>query len=113
MKKSDFTYDLPEELIAQAPLAERSASRLLLVPPAPAPFYDRQVRDLAELLQPGDLLGIFQSGAYARTASPHGFLSHAAPAEVVVGAGVARLVRRRGRDEDALSDQIVDHGDQP
>ena len=56
MKKSDFTYDLPEELIAQAPLAERSASRLLLVPPAPAPFDDRQVRDLAELLQPGDLL---------------------------------------------------------
>ena len=64
-------------------------------------------------MQAGDLLGIFQSGAYARTASPHGFLSHAAPAEVVVDAGVARLVRRRGRDEDALADQIVDHGDQP
>ena len=29
MKKSDFHYDLPEDLIAQAPLAERSASRLL------------------------------------------------------------------------------------
>ena len=56
LKKSDFTYDLPEELIAQAPLAERSASRLLLVPPAPASFDDRQVRDLAELLQPGDML---------------------------------------------------------
>ncbi|QNH12463.1 tRNA preQ1(34) S-adenosylmethionine ribosyltransferase-isomerase QueA [Xanthomonas sp. SI] len=56
LKKSDFRYELPEELIAQAPLAERSASRLLLVPPAPAPFADRQVRDLPELLQPGDLL---------------------------------------------------------
>ncbi|RBD72461.1 hypothetical protein BRM24_01965, partial [Xanthomonas oryzae pv. oryzae] len=31
MKKSDFHYDLPEELIAQAPLAERAASRLLVV----------------------------------------------------------------------------------
>jgi S-adenosylmethionine:tRNA ribosyltransferase-isomerase len=56
MKKSDFHFDLPEELIAQAPLPERSASRLLLVPPAPAPFEDRHIRDLPELLQPGDLL---------------------------------------------------------
>ena len=56
MKKSDFNYHLPPELIAQAPLAERSASRLLLVPPGGAPFDDRRVRDLPELLQPGDLL---------------------------------------------------------
>jgi S-adenosylmethionine:tRNA ribosyltransferase-isomerase len=56
MKKSDFHYDLPEELIAQAPLAERSASRLLVVPPAPAAFEDRRIRDLPELLAPGDLL---------------------------------------------------------
>lgn len=50
LKKSDFNYDLPAELIAQAPLAERSASRLLLVPPAPAAFTDLQVRDLPSLL---------------------------------------------------------------
>ncbi|MCW4454006.1 tRNA preQ1(34) S-adenosylmethionine ribosyltransferase-isomerase QueA [Flavobacterium sp. MXW15] len=56
MKKSDFHYDLPESLIAQAPLPERSASRLMVVPPAPAAFADRHVRDLPELLQPGDLL---------------------------------------------------------
>jgi len=56
LKKSDFHYDLPTELIAQAPLPERSASRLLLVPPAPAAFADRHVRDLPDLLQPGDLL---------------------------------------------------------
>ncbi|KAA8918321.1 tRNA preQ1(34) S-adenosylmethionine ribosyltransferase-isomerase QueA, partial [Xanthomonas sontii] len=56
MKKSDFHYDLPEDLIAQEPLAERSASRLLLVPPAPAAFADRHVRDLPELLRAGDLL---------------------------------------------------------
>jgi S-adenosylmethionine:tRNA ribosyltransferase-isomerase len=56
VKKSDFHYELPPELIAQAPLPERSASRLLVVPPAPAPFVDGGIRDLPRLLQPGDLL---------------------------------------------------------
>ena len=56
MKKSDFHYPLPPELIAQAPLPERSASRLLVVPPGAAAFDDRHVRDLPQLLAPGDLL---------------------------------------------------------
>ncbi|MEZ0472142.1 tRNA preQ1(34) S-adenosylmethionine ribosyltransferase-isomerase QueA [Luteimonas salinilitoris] len=56
MKKSDFHYDLPPELIAQAPLPERSASRLLVAPPREGAFDDRRVRDLPALLQPGDLL---------------------------------------------------------
>jgi S-adenosylmethionine:tRNA ribosyltransferase-isomerase len=56
MKKSDFHYDLPPELIAQAPLAERSASRLLHVPAPPAGLADHHVRDLPSLLQPGDLM---------------------------------------------------------
>ena len=56
LKKSDFHYELPEELIAQAPLAERSASRMLLVPPGGGAFADLHVRDLPGLLQPGDLL---------------------------------------------------------
>lgn len=56
MKKSDFHFELPPELVAQAPLPERSASRMLVVPPAPAAFSDRQVLDLPEFLRPGDLL---------------------------------------------------------
>ena len=56
LKKSDFHYDLPPELIAQAPLAERSASRLLVVPPDAPPYADRIVRDLPEYLRAGDLL---------------------------------------------------------
>ena len=56
MKKSDFNYELPEALIAQAPLPERSASRLLVVPPQGAAFVDQQVRDLTQWLRPGDLL---------------------------------------------------------
>ena len=56
MKKSDFHFELPPELVAQEPLPERSASRLLVVPPAPAPFEDRGIRDLPGLLRAGDLL---------------------------------------------------------
>ncbi|WCE03213.1 tRNA preQ1(34) S-adenosylmethionine ribosyltransferase-isomerase QueA [Pseudoxanthomonas sp. JBR18] len=56
MKKSDFHYDLPPELIAQAPLPERSASRLLIVPPGDAPMADLHVRDLVAQLDAGDLL---------------------------------------------------------
>ena len=52
----------------------------------------------------GDLVGIFQSGAYARSASPLAFLSHATPPEVWVSAGEDRLVRRRGEVEDYLRD---------
>jgi diaminopimelate decarboxylase len=52
----------------------------------------------------GDLFGIFQSGAYARTASPLGFLSQPSPAEVMVQDGKAALARRRGTYEDALRD---------
>ena len=56
MKKSDFHFDLPPELIAQTPLAERSASRLLVVDAATQRFEDRRFTDLVELLSPGDLL---------------------------------------------------------
>lgn len=54
----------------------------------------------------GDVLGVFQSGAYGRSASPLGFLSRRAPAEVVVDAGQARLIRRSGALDDTLADQL-------
>jgi S-adenosylmethionine:tRNA ribosyltransferase-isomerase len=56
MKKSDFQFELPTELIAQAPLPERSASRLLVVPPAPAAFADCMIRELPSFLREGDLM---------------------------------------------------------
>ncbi|GAP67226.1 S-adenosylmethionine:tRNAribosyltransferase-isomerase [Mizugakiibacter sediminis] len=56
MKKSDFHYDLPAELIAQAPLPERSASRLLVLDAAARAWQDRTMRELPQLLRPGDLL---------------------------------------------------------
>jgi diaminopimelate decarboxylase len=54
----------------------------------------------------GDLVAVFQSGAYARAASPLGFLSHPAPPEVWVDHGHSQLVRRRGTYDDYLRDQL-------
>lgn len=56
MKKSDFDFELPPELIAQAPLAERSASRLLLLDAQNGTREDRLFRELPDFLRPGDLL---------------------------------------------------------
>jgi S-adenosylmethionine:tRNA ribosyltransferase-isomerase len=54
--RADFSYELPEELIAQTPLAERSASRLLVLDGKTGESSDRSIRDLPELARPGDLL---------------------------------------------------------
>ncbi len=56
MHKHDFHFDLPPELIAQAPLPQRSASRLLLVDASVPQLEDRRFVDLPELLRAGDLL---------------------------------------------------------
>jgi len=56
MRRADFSYELPTELIAQHPLATRSASRLLCLDGSDGGLSDRQFTDLPDLLQPGDLL---------------------------------------------------------
>ncbi len=56
MKRAEFNYELPPELIAQAPLEERSASRLLCLDRRTGEVRDRQFVDLPALLRPGDLL---------------------------------------------------------
>jgi S-adenosylmethionine:tRNA ribosyltransferase-isomerase len=61
MQLSDFDYELPAELIAQYPLAKRTASRLLDViqnstEKSKAIFHDRIFTEIEELLLPGDLL---------------------------------------------------------
>ena len=55
MKVDLFDFDLPEDRIALRPAEPRDAARLLVVRPGEA-FADRIVRDLPELLSPGDLL---------------------------------------------------------
>jgi S-adenosylmethionine:tRNA ribosyltransferase-isomerase len=56
MHRSDFSYELPPELIAQHPLADRSASRLLCVDGATGALRDSQVRAFPTELRAGDLL---------------------------------------------------------
>ena len=56
MLRSDFHYELPPDLIAQAPLEERRASRLLVLDGATGATQDRLFGDLPELLRAGDLL---------------------------------------------------------
>lgn len=56
MKTSDFYYDLPEELIAQDPLEDRSNSRLLVLDRKAGEREHRVFRELVEFLSPGDCL---------------------------------------------------------
>jgi S-adenosylmethionine:tRNA ribosyltransferase-isomerase len=56
MKRTDFHYELPPELIAQEPLAQRSDSRLLCFDRQSGSLSDRKFNDLPGLLNPGDLL---------------------------------------------------------
>ena len=56
MRRADFTFELPPELIAQAPLPERSDSRLLCLDGATGQLADRLFTDLPTLLEPNDLM---------------------------------------------------------
>ena len=56
LNKHDFHFDLPPELIAQAPMPERSGSRLLLADGGSKRIEDRRFVELPELLRAGDLL---------------------------------------------------------
>lgn len=56
MKRQDFYYDLPPELIAQEPLKERDHSRLLVLDRKNGTRSDRHFYDIEEFLQPGDCL---------------------------------------------------------
>jgi S-adenosylmethionine:tRNA ribosyltransferase-isomerase len=56
LRVADFDYDLPEELIAQQPPAERGGSRMLVVDRSTGALNDSSFRDLPCLLRPGDLL---------------------------------------------------------
>ena len=58
MKTAEFDYALPEELIAQHPLPERSASRLLRLDGASGAIEDRRFADLPRLIGPADLMVI-------------------------------------------------------
>src|SRR4051812_48728199 len=76
MDLSSFDYHLPDELIAQEALADRAASRMLVVHRAEGRWEDRSFRDLPEFLTPGDCLvlndsRVFPARLYGHRAGVH------------------------------------------
>lgn len=88
MLVSDFHYELPQELIAQEPLPDRAASRMLHLSAATGAFEDKHFRDFPDILRPGDLVvfnntRVFPARLYGRRGglksqpvSPHNPAAH-------------------------------------
>lgn len=110
MKKQDFYFDLPADLIAQYPLKNRSDSRLLCYNRKQKNQYDHNhFRDLADFLNPGDLLVMNNSKVIAarlhghklsggkvellieRVTSPFTFLAHIKASKALKAGGMIQL----------------------
>ena len=78
MQLSDFDYHLPEELIAQEPLPDRAASRMLVLHREEKRWEDRHFRDLPQYLQSGDCLVLNNSKVFPSRLYGHreGFTGH-------------------------------------
>src|SRR5690349_8974571 len=64
MDLAEFDYHLPESHIAQEPLADRAASRMLVLDRQAAAWQDRTFRELPSLLAPGDCLVLNDSRVF-------------------------------------------------
>ena len=113
MQLSDFDYNLPPERIAQQPLPDRAASRMLVVYRGEQRWEDRAFRDLPQFLGPGDCLvlndsRVFPSRLYGHRAGVHALpigKKNPARREYLSGEVEVFLVRpvsADGRDWDAL-----------
>lgn len=88
MLVSDFDYELPEELIAQAPPAERGDSRMLVLSRAKQSFHDDVFSNFSRYIRPGDCLVLNNSRVFP--ARLRGRRNHESGADVEVF-----LVRRK------------------
>lgn len=82
MRRTDFTFELPEELIAQQPVAERTDSRLLVLDAESGACEDKKFTDLIDFLQAGDVL-VFNN-TQVIPARLHGKKSSGGKVEVLV-----------------------------
>src|SRR5262245_25394524 len=97
MNLAGFDFDLPEELIAQHALADRAASRMLVVYRNEGRWEDRQFRELASFLHFGDCLVLNDSRVFpARLSGSRS--GHVGAVEVFL----VRCVSADGRDWQAL-----------
>ena len=107
MLVSDFDFQLPGELIAQEPLADRSASRMLLLDGRTGAFHDSSFRNFPQHLHPDDVLVLnnsrvfparlfgHRSGARAQPLSPR----NPASREFLKGRAEVLLTRQLGNNE--------------
>lgn len=100
MKKSDFYFNLPERLIAQHPLEQRDASRLLVLDRADGSVTHRHFRDLLEYVQPGDCMVFNNSRVIPARLMGHA-VGKTTPIEVLLltdkGDGLWECLTRPGR----------------
>jgi S-adenosylmethionine:tRNA ribosyltransferase-isomerase len=117
---SDFDYDLPEELIAQEPPAERAGARMLTLDRQTGAHEDRMFRDFPELLREGDLLVLNDSRViparlFAHRAGLHTQAGHRTTGRVQVllteqlSEWEWRVLARPGRK--ALTGEVLTFGD--
>jgi S-adenosylmethionine:tRNA ribosyltransferase-isomerase len=79
MNLADFDYSLPPELIAQEPLADRSASRMLVVYREQDRWEDRSFREFPQFLRPGDCVVLNNSRVFPSRLYGHRLGVHALP----------------------------------
>src|ERR1035441_9940790 len=79
MNLADFDFHLPEELIAQEALADRAASRMLVLYRQEARWEDRHFRELPEFLHAGDCLVLNDSRVFPARIFGHRAGVHALP----------------------------------
>ena len=100
MKKSDFYFELPECLIAQHPLEQRDASRLLVLDRADGSVTHRHFRDLLDYVQPGDCMVFNNSRVIPARLMGHA-VGKTTPIEVLLlvdrGEGLWECLTRPGR----------------
>jgi S-adenosylmethionine:tRNA ribosyltransferase-isomerase len=97
MDLAEFDFTLPEQLIAQTPLADRAASRMLVVDRARGRWEDRQFRDLPSFLGPGDCLVLNDSRVF-----PARLYGHRAGGTGAVQVLLLRPVDTAAREWEAL-----------
>ena len=100
MKKSDFYFDLPERLIAQHPLEQRDASRLMVLDRKDGSVAHHHFRELLDYVQPGDCMVFNNSRVIPARLMGHA-VGHTTPIEVLLltdqGDGVWECLTRPGR----------------
>src|SRR5580704_15346769 len=97
MNLADFDFHLPEELIAQEALADRAASRMLVVYRQEGRWEDRQFREFPGFLRAGDCLVLNDSRVF-----PARLFGHRAGLRGEVEVLLLRPVGSGGRDWEAL-----------